>query len=97
MDRPLAPRTQRRGDSQFGARENGAFGGRSVPRPPAASATARAIKPVRCLSFDQAKLRRGAEADANVRKALEARLNHNLVGKLIRTNGGGSELVTAMG
>jgi hypothetical protein len=60
-----------------------------------ASATARAIKPVRCLAFNQAKLRRGAEVDANVRKALEARLNHNLVGKLIRTNGGGAELVTA--
>jgi len=59
-----------------------------------ASATARAIKPLRCLAFNQAKLHRGAEVDANVRKALEARLNHNLVGKLIRTNGGGAELVT---
>lgn len=63
----------------------------------AASATARAIKPARCLAFNQEKLHRGAAADANVRKALEARLNHNLVGKLIRTSGGGSELVTAMG
>jgi hypothetical protein len=63
----------------------------------AASATARAIKPARCLAFNQDKLHRGAAADANVRKALEARLNHNLVGKLIRTSGGGSELVTAMG
>lgn len=51
-----------------------------------ASATARAVKPVRVLSFDQDKLKLAIESDAGIRRAMESSLNLNLVGKLFRAN-----------
>lgn len=51
-----------------------------------ASATARAVKSVRVLAFDQAKLRKAIETDIGVRRAMESSLNLNLVGKLTRAN-----------
>lgn len=52
-----------------------------------ASATVRATKPVRVLSFDQEKLRAAVGADAGIRRAMESSMNRNLVGKLRRTSG----------
>ena len=51
-----------------------------------ASATAIAAKPMRYLAFDQVRLRASIEADADLRQALDASLNHNLVGKLTKAN-----------
>ena len=51
-----------------------------------ASATARAIKPMRVIVFDQARLKASIEADAGMRRAMESSLNLNLVGKLVRAN-----------
>jgi CRP-like cAMP-binding protein len=51
-----------------------------------ASATARAIKPVRVLAFDQARLHEAIETDIGIRRAMESSLNLNLVGKLARAN-----------
>jgi hypothetical protein len=52
----------------------------------AATATTTAAKPVRLLAFDQAKLHQAIESDAGIRRAMEAGLNRNLVGKLVRSN-----------
>lgn len=52
-----------------------------------ASATARTAKPVRLLTFDQAKLRQAARTDAGIRRVLEGSLNSNLVDKLVRSHG----------
>lgn len=51
-----------------------------------ASATAVAAKPMRYLAFDQARLRTSIEADGDLRQALDASFNHNLVGKLAKAN-----------
>ena len=51
-----------------------------------ATATTVAAKPVRLLAFDQAKLHQAIESDAGIRRAMEAGLNRNLVGKLVRSN-----------
>ena len=52
-----------------------------------ASATARTAKPVRLLTFDQARLRQAARTDAGIRRVLEGSLNSNLVDKLVRSHG----------
>lgn len=52
-----------------------------------ASATARTAKPVRLLTFDQARLRQAARTDAGIRRVLEGGLNSNLVDKLVRSHG----------
>lgn len=51
-----------------------------------ASATARAVKKMKVLAFDQAKLRSVIASDSGIRRAMEASLNLNLVGKLTRAN-----------
>ena len=51
-----------------------------------ASATARVVKPMRVLAFDQTKLRAAISTDSAIRRAMEASLNVNLVGKLTRAN-----------
>lgn len=51
-----------------------------------ATATTTAAKPVKLLAFDQAKLHQAIESDAGIRRAMEAGLNRNLVGKLVRSN-----------
>ena len=53
-----------------------------------ASATAIAARPVRFLAFDQKKLRAAVDADADLRRAIDASLNANLVGKLAKANSG---------
>jgi len=55
-----------------------------------ASATAVASRPVRYLAFDQKKLRTAVDADADLRRAIDASLNSNLVGKLAKANAVGS-------
>lgn len=52
----------------------------------AATATAVAAKPVRALVFDQRELRAAIEHDMDLRRVVEAALNHNLAGKLVRAN-----------
>jgi len=49
-----------------------------------ASATAVAAKPMRFLSFDQKRLRTAIEADGELRQAMDASFNANLVGKLAK-------------
>ena len=56
-----------------------------------ATATAVAAKPVRVLAFDQAKLKSLIASDAAIRRAMEAGLNRNLVGKLARTSAAAQE------
>ena len=51
-----------------------------------AGATARAVKPMRVLAFDQVKLRAAIQTDGAIRRAMESSLNRNLVGKLVRAN-----------
>lgn len=51
-----------------------------------ASATARAVRPVRYVAFDQAQLTAAMEADADIRHAIDAILNRNLVDKLKKSN-----------
>lgn len=53
-----------------------------------ASASAIASKPVRALAFDKAALTKVLSGDTNLRRALEAGLNLNLVGKLARSSEG---------
>lgn len=53
-----------------------------------ANATVVAAKPLRFYTFDQARLRRAVESDADIRRALEACFNRNLSGKLARTGAG---------
>jgi CRP-like cAMP-binding protein len=52
----------------------------------AASATAIAAKPMRYLAFDQQRLRAAIETDGELRQALDASFNANLVGKLAKAN-----------
>lgn len=52
----------------------------------AASATAIAAKPLRYLAFEQAKLRAAVQSDGDLRQALDASFNRNLVGKLAKAN-----------
>lgn len=51
-----------------------------------ATATVTASRPMRVLSFDQQRLHAAVESDATIRRAMEAGLNRNLVGKLVRAN-----------
>ena len=51
-----------------------------------ASATAVAARPMRYLSFDQGRLRAAMETDGELRQALDASFNANLVGKLAKAN-----------
>jgi CRP-like cAMP-binding protein len=60
-----------------------------------ASATAIAAKPMRYLAFEQTRLRAAIEADNELRQALDASLNHNLVGKLQKANAARPERVAA--
>lgn len=52
----------------------------------AATATVVASKPMRVLAFDQQRLRASVNSDAAIHRAMEAGLNRNLVGKLVRAN-----------
>lgn len=52
----------------------------------AASATAIVAKPLRYLAFEQGKLRAALQADTDLRQALDASFNRNLVGKLAKAN-----------
>jgi CRP-like cAMP-binding protein len=61
-----------------------------------ASATAVAARPMRYLAFEQARLRAAVEADNDLRQALDASLNHNLVGKLAKANAAHPEQVAAV-
>ena len=60
-----------------------------------ASATAIVVKPVRVLSFEQAKLAAAMKGDTQLRRTLESALNRTLAGTLVRANetgaGGGAE------
>ncbi|MGV3490106.1 MAG: Crp/Fnr family transcriptional regulator [Devosia sp.] len=51
-----------------------------------ASATAVAARPMRYLAFDQGKLRAAIETDGDLRQALDASFNANLVGKLAKAS-----------
>lgn len=51
-----------------------------------ATATVIAVKPMRLLAFDQRRLHAAIESDPTIRRAMEAGLNRNLVGKLVRAN-----------
>jgi hypothetical protein len=51
-----------------------------------ASATAIAARPMRYLAFDQGRLRAAVETDGELRQALDASFNANLVGKLAKAN-----------
>ena len=53
-----------------------------------ASANVEAVTLIRVLAFDQTRLHAAMEADASIRRAMEAGLNRNLVGKLVRANAG---------
>lgn len=51
-----------------------------------ATATSTVVKPARMLVFDQKRLSDSVERDAQLRRTLEAALNKNLAGKLVRAN-----------
>jgi hypothetical protein len=51
-----------------------------------ATATVVASKPMRVLAFDQQRLHAAVASDAAIHRAMEAGLNRNLVGKLVRAN-----------
>lgn len=51
-----------------------------------ATATATAVKPTRMLVFEQARLNASIATDVQLRRTLEAALNVNLAGKLMRAN-----------
>lgn len=51
-----------------------------------ATATVVASKPMRVLAFDQQRLHTAVASDAAIHRAMEAGLNRNLVGKLVRAN-----------
>lgn len=53
-----------------------------------ASATSVVAKPLRYLAFDQAKLRAALEADSELKQAMDASFNRNLVGKLAKSGQG---------
>lgn len=50
-----------------------------------ASATAVVVKPLRYLAFDQTRLRTALAADSELKQAMDASFNRNLVGKLAKT------------
>ncbi|OEO30996.1 hypothetical protein VW23_018475 [Devosia insulae DS-56] len=51
-----------------------------------ATATVVASRPMRVLAFDQQRLHVAVASDAAIHRAMEAGLNRNLVGKLVRAN-----------
>lgn len=51
-----------------------------------ASATVVAAEPMRVLAFEQRRLHEAVSRDASIHQAMEAGLNRNLVGKLVRAN-----------
>ncbi|MEJ0023745.1 MAG: cyclic nucleotide-binding domain-containing protein [Alphaproteobacteria bacterium] len=51
-----------------------------------ATATAIASTPLRTLVFDQNRLRAAIEDDGEMRRVVEAALNHTLASKLLRSN-----------
>jgi len=51
-----------------------------------ASATVVAAEPMRVLAFEQKRLHEAVDRDASIHQAMEAGLNRNLVGKLVRAN-----------
>ena len=53
-----------------------------------ASATAVVVKPLRYLGFDQGRLRQALGADSDLKQALDASFNRNLVGKLAKAGQG---------
>lgn len=53
-----------------------------------ATATAVVVKPLRYLAFDQARLRQALEADGDLKQAMDASFNRNLVGKLAKSGQG---------
>jgi signal transduction histidine kinase len=53
-----------------------------------ASATAVVARPLRYLAFDQMKLRAALDADNDLRQAMDAAFNRNLVGKLAKSGQG---------
>lgn len=52
----------------------------------AATAKVVASRPMRVLAFDQQRLHAAVTSDAAIHRAMEAGLNRNLVGKLVRAN-----------
>lgn len=53
-----------------------------------ATASTVVVKPLRYLAFDQARLRHALAADNDLRLAMDASFNRNLVGKLIKSGQG---------
>jgi signal transduction histidine kinase len=53
-----------------------------------ATATAVVVKPLRYLAFDQTRLRQAIEADGDLKQAMDASFNRNLVGKLAKSGQG---------
>jgi CRP-like cAMP-binding protein len=53
-----------------------------------ATATAVVVKPLRYLGFDQARLRQALDADSDLKQAMDASFNRNLVGKLAKSGQG---------
>lgn len=51
-----------------------------------ATATAVVVKPLRYLAFDQTRLRAALEADSELKQAMDASFNRNLIGKLTKAN-----------
>lgn len=54
-----------------------------------ASATAVVARPLRYLAFNQMRLRNALEADSELKQAMDASFNRNLVGKLAKSGMGG--------
>jgi hypothetical protein len=46
------------------------------------------VKPLRYLAFDQARLHQALEADGDLKQAMDASFNRNLVGKLAKSGQG---------
>ncbi len=53
-----------------------------------ATATAAVVKPLRYLAFDQVRLRQALDADSDLKQAMDASFNRNLVGKLAKSGQG---------
>jgi hypothetical protein len=51
-----------------------------------ASATAKAVTPVKLLAFEDQRLRPAIEVETALRRTLEAALSRNLAEKLVRAN-----------
>lgn len=56
----------------------------------AATATAVVARPVRYLAFDQVRLHQALDSDSELKQAMDAAFNRNLVGKLAKTGRGQS-------